>query len=149
MQEDSLAAPGRPRVARVRAVRPRGEPDTVVLVFSGRIGRADIPRLCERARGLLQAGDADRVVCDVSAVVDPDAAALDALARLQLTARRLGHVVRVRHACIELQELLTLTGLDVVVPQYVELPLETSRQAEEREQPGGVEKEGDPGDLPV
>jgi hypothetical protein len=36
-----------------------------------------------------------------------------------------------------------------VVPLCAELPLEASRQAEEREQPRGVEEETDPGDLPV
>jgi ABC-type transporter Mla MlaB component len=144
-----LAASEQSRTARVRALRPPAEPDTIVLVFSGPIGRADIPVLCERASGLLAAGDADEVVCDVRAVVDPDAVAVDALARLQLTARRLGLEVRVRHACSELQSLLSLTGLDDVVPLCPQLPLEPRGQAEEREQPRGVEEETDSGDLPV
>ena len=50
------------------------------------------------------------IVCDVSAF-PPDAAAIDTLARLQLTARRLGLELRLRHASNELQDLLAFAGL--------------------------------------
>src|SRR5687768_12524990 len=116
----------------VSASRPPAEPNTIILVIGGPIGRADISVLCERAGGLLlEATDAADVVCDVSAVVDPDAVAIDALARLQLTARRLGREVRLRNACKELRELLALTGLRDVVPLCAELPVEASRQAKQ------------------
>jgi hypothetical protein len=88
-------------------------------------------------------------VCDVGAVFDPNLVTVDALARLQLTARRLGHRVRLRHASRELQELLALVGLRDVVPLCAGLPLEPRGQPEEREQSRGVEEEADPGDLPV
>lgn len=143
-----LAAPEQSRAAGVRALRPPTEPSTIVLVISGPIARADIPVLCGRVRFLLEGCDADRVVCDVRAVVDPDAVAVDALARLQLTARRIGREVRLRHACGELQELLTLAGLSDVVPLCDELSLEARGQAEEGEQARGVEEEANPGDLP-
>lgn len=56
------------------------------------------------------------VRCDVGAVVHPDIIMVNALARLQLTARRYGCQVRLRHACGELRDLLALTGLTEVVP---------------------------------
>jgi ABC-type transporter Mla MlaB component len=117
-----------------------------VLVLSGPIARSDIPALCERAGILLERCDADLVICDVAALVDPDAAAVDALARLQLIARRLGRRVWFRHACGELQELLALMGLTEVLPCGPESGLEPGGKAEEREQVGRVEEEGDPGD---
>jgi hypothetical protein len=50
------------------------------------------------------------IACDVAGFA-PDAAAIDALARLQLTARRLGLELRLRHASNELQGLLAFAGL--------------------------------------
>ena len=66
------------------------------------------------------------IVCDVGALA-PDAAAVDALARLQLTARRLGYEIRLRDASVDLQDLLDFVGLRDV------LRVETGGQAEERE----------------
>ena len=63
------------------------------------------------------------IVCDVGAL-PPDATVIDALARLQLTARRLGLEVRLRHASNELQDLLAFAGLGDV------LRVETRRKAE-------------------
>jgi hypothetical protein len=74
------------------------------------------------------------IVCDVSAL-DPDAVTLDALARLQLAARRVGLEIRLRHATSELQELLAFVGLTEL------LHVEAGGQPEEREQRGGVEEE--------
>ncbi len=120
-------------------------PSTIVLALGGSLARTDLPALCARFRVLLEASEADVVLCDVGALVDVDAAAIDALARLQLTARRLGGRLRLRHASGELRELLALAGLADVCG----LRLEPQRQAEEREQPLGVEEEGELGDLPV
>lgn len=86
------------------------------------------------------------VACDVGMVVDPDAVTVDALARLQLTARQLGREICLFHACGELQGLLTLVGLRDVVPLCAELPLQLEGQTEQGEEAGGVEEEGDPGD---
>jgi hypothetical protein len=66
------------------------------------------------------------IVCDVGALA-PDAATVDALARLQLTARRVGHEILLRDASTELQELLDFVGLRDV------LRVEAGRQAEQRE----------------
>lgn len=129
------------------ALRASPERGAIVLVLGGRITRCDVPRLCERVRELLEGGDADLVVCDVGALIDPDVVAVDALCRLQLTARRLGGHVRLRHACDELRELLALSGLGDVVPPCAELGVEPREQAEERKQPGRVQEEGDPDNL--
>ncbi len=125
---------------------PPPEPSTTVVVVSGRITRTDIPALCERVRVVLEGSDAGQVVCDVGALVDPDVVTVDALARLQLTARRLGRRIRLRHACGELRGLLALLGLGDVLPLGAMSGLQPSGQPEQREQAGGVEEEADPAD---
>jgi len=128
----------------VSALRPPPH-NTVVFVFGERITRGDIPGLCERVRWLLERSDADLLVCDVE-LVRPNADAIDALARLQLTARRLGCRLRLRNASIGLRELLVLAGLAGIVRPCAGLSIESRRQAEEREHGSGVEEEGDPAD---
>jgi anti-anti-sigma factor len=123
----------------------------VVLVVRGSISRAEIPRLCERARVLLDGSDADLVVCDVGGLVDSDVTALDALARLALTVRRLGRRVRLDRARRELRDLVALAGLDEVLPVHdgheaAGLGAEPGGQAEQREEPGGVDEVVEPGD---
>jgi hypothetical protein len=49
---------------------------------------------------------------------------IDALARLELAARRQGRTIRLRNASTELRELIAFAGLDEV------LPVEPGRQAE-------------------
>jgi anti-anti-sigma regulatory factor len=127
---------------------PPLEPRTIVLLFEGSIARVDVPGLCESLRVLLEGTGADEVVCEMGALADPDAVTVDALARLQLTARRLGRQIGLRHACGELRELLALVGLDEVVPLCSESAIEPRREAEQREQPGGIEEEGDSADPP-
>jgi hypothetical protein len=72
-----------------------------------------------------------------------DIGTVDALARLQLSARRLGRRLRLREAPLELRELIELAGLSRV------LGVEPVGQAEEREVALDVEKRVQPGDLPV
>ncbi len=129
-------------------LRPPAGPRTVVLVVGERIQRASVPGLCERVRALLASGDAELITCDVSNLVAPDATAVDALARLQLTARRSGGSIRLRRARRRLRDLLALLGLAEVVPSSAELPLEQQGQVEQREQVG-VDEEVDPRDPPV
>jgi hypothetical protein len=53
---------------------------------------------------------------DVGWITAPDERALDALARLQLAARRLGVTLRLYNACPRLTDLITLAGLtDVLI----------------------------------
>lgn len=56
--------------------------------------------------------------------LDADAPTLDALARIQLAARRCGFEVRLRGSSPELRELIGFAGLDAVLPS--ELPDEPS-----------------------
>jgi hypothetical protein len=85
------------------------------LVLVGPIEPQDIEALCRRARVLLERSDAELVVCDVGALVEPDAVAVEALARVWLTVRRLGRGVRLRRSCHELEELLAFMGLAEVL----------------------------------
>jgi len=119
---------------------------TILLVISAPIAREDIPVLCACLRTLLNESAAGFVVCDLGALVDPDAVTVDALARLQLTACRYGRQFQLRHACGELRDLLALMGLGDIVRPEAALPLKPRGQAEERKQGRGVEEEGDPSD---
>ena len=65
---------------------------------------------------MLGTGSGASVICDVSAIHDPDAVTVEALARMQLAARRLGGAIVLRHPCADLARLLDLCGLAAVVP---------------------------------
>ena len=89
-------------------------PPEVAFVIRGPITRADLPGLCDRVCALL--GSAGSVVaCDVSGVV-ADAVTVDALARLQLAARRRGCIVHLRNTSPTLAGLVELMGLANVLP---------------------------------
>ena len=90
-------------------------PQTIALAICGAITRADLPELCERVCALLERSGAAVALCDVSRV-QPDAVTVDALARLQLAARRHGCQVRLRDASDELLDLLAFVGLRDVLP---------------------------------
>ena len=90
------------------------DPRTIAFTIWGPIGRDDLPGLCDRVCSLLQRSAADVAVCDVSSI-DPDAVTVDALARLQLGARRHGCIVRLRHPTAELRALVALMGLTDVL----------------------------------
>lgn len=76
---------------------------------------AELPALCDRLRSLPVAGPGMVVTCDLAGLSNPDCATVEGLARLQLTARRLGCTVRLRNASDELHDLLALVGLCDVV----------------------------------
>ena len=92
-------------------------PATLVFAIDGPITRADLPGLCDRVRGVLERSGAEVALCDVSTVVESDAVTVDALARLQLAARRLGCQVRLRNASDELLELVAFMGLTDVLAE--------------------------------
>ena len=94
---------------------PASGPHSVDFAICGPITHADLPGLCERVCALLSQSGAQVVLCDVTGV-DPDAVTVDALARLQLAARRHGCQVRLRHASDELLELVDFMGLTDVLP---------------------------------
>jgi ABC-type transporter Mla MlaB component len=119
-------------------------PSTVAFAVRGPISRADLPGLCERIRASLAESCATLALCDVHGV-EPDAVTVDALARLQLVARRCGCQVRLRHASDDLLDLIAFMGLRDVVPESG-LRVEPGGKAEEREDGLGVEEERDLGD---
>jgi ABC-type transporter Mla MlaB component len=93
-----------------------GPPLPVSISIRGPITRADLPGLRDRVCGLLTQNRADVAHCDVTGV-RADAVAVDALARLQLAARRRGCQVRLRNASDELLELVAFMGLTDVLPE--------------------------------
>ncbi|MFG2499775.1 STAS domain-containing protein [Streptomyces sp. NPDC048441] len=113
------------------------------LILTGTLDHETTRHLCEAARAALQAAEADGdvLVCDVAGLGPPVLAAIDALARLQLTARRAGGRIRLRNAAPDLRELLDLVGLPIEV--------EVGRQAEQREPPGCVQEAVEARDPPL
>lgn len=143
MPTDDPGAEGRVRPSPPGVERPR----LTYLPVDAPLEPADVAELCERLEALLATTDGE-VGCDVGSLADPDATTIDALARLQLTAIRLGRRVRVCHACDRLEELLGLVGLCEILLSDASGG-EAGRQPEEREQPLRVEEERDGGDPPV
>jgi len=90
-------------------------PPTIMFAIRGPIARTDLPGLCTRVCALLEKSRAGVALCDVSGV-QPDAVTIDALARLQLAARRHGCEVRLRHASDELLDVIAFMGLRDVLP---------------------------------
>ena len=72
--------------------------------------------LCAALHRRLTSGEVRLVVIDAGLLVG-EVPAVEALARLALTARRSGAAVRVRRAEPALRSLLVLVGLDEVLPE--------------------------------
>lgn len=150
---------------------------TVRYAVGPAVTRADIPCLCAALADLLRARPVPgQVVCDAS-TARPDVITVEALARLRLTAGRHGWRFSVHGAAPELVSLFGLMGLGGFIAaaqqaatqhaaaqqaaaQHAVAPpgaaarrsvvrAEAGRQAEEREQPLGVEEVVDPGDATV
>jgi hypothetical protein len=121
---------------------PSARPTTVAFAVAGPIARADIPALCRRVAMLLETSGADIALCDVTEL-PVNAAAVDAVARIQLAARRMGRRLVLREAADDLLDLLAFVGVAGA------LGIEPWRQAEEREERGGVEEERELGDPPA
>lgn len=81
------------------------------------------------------------IVCDLAGLRTADLATVGALARFALEARRLGLVLALSRVPPELVELIELAGLRDVLSA-----VEPSWEAEQREQPRGVEEERQLGD---
>jgi ABC-type transporter Mla MlaB component len=90
-------------------------PETIAFAVRGPIARSDLPGLCDRVCALFGRTHPAVALCDVS-TVEPDAVTVDALARLQLAARRYGCGVRLCNASAELRELVSFMGLTDVLP---------------------------------
>ena len=113
------------------------------VVLSGLLRPRELAALYERVGAQLERTPGTPVVCDVSALAEPDAGTVGALARLQLTALRLGCTILLGRPSPQLCELLDFCGLAAV------LRLEPGRQPEQREQPLGVQEGVEMGDTPV
>jgi ABC-type transporter Mla MlaB component len=92
---------------------PTSGPHSVAFAISGPITRADLPGLCDRVCGLLSESEAQIALCDVAGV-DCTAATVDALARLQLAARRQNCRVCLQNASEDLRALVAFMGLTEV-----------------------------------
>jgi ABC-type transporter Mla MlaB component len=113
--------------------------DTVTLTIHAPLRRTDLPGLIARTCTLFGRGGFDVLHCEVAGVA-ADAVAVDVLARLALLARREGCAVRLCGASAPLRALVAFVGLAEVLPALtleVDLGLEPSRQAKEREDPLG------------
>lgn len=116
--------------------------DPVAFAVPATLVRADVPQLCAQLTGLLAGRSGGVVICDVAAVSRADLVTVEALARLRLTAGRLGWTLTVRGAGPRLRELLAWLALADALPQV-------AGEAEVREQPVGVEERVDRGDPAV
>jgi ABC-type transporter Mla MlaB component len=90
-------------------------PRTIAFAIHGPIARGDLGGLCDRVCALFTASLPDVAFCEVD-TVEPDAVTVDALARLQVAARRQGCQVRLRGASERLLELVAFMGLSDVLP---------------------------------
>ena len=88
---------------------------TLAFAIRGPIARDDLPGLCDRVCDLLTRSGATVALCRCDKV-PADAVTVDALARLQLAAKRHSCQVRLRGASRELRELVTFMGLRDVLP---------------------------------
>ena len=89
-------------------------PRTITFAIWGPIAREDMPGLCDRVCALLERTAASVAVCDVAGV-GADAVTVDALARLQLAARRHRCLIRLRGASDQLRDLVAFMGLEDVL----------------------------------
>jgi ABC-type transporter Mla MlaB component len=84
--------------------------DSLTVRIRGPLSRADLPGLYRRICELLERSRARRIRCDVSEIA-VDAVSLDALARLQVAARRRGAEIELVGASAELLDLIEFAGL--------------------------------------
>jgi ABC-type transporter Mla MlaB component len=96
-----------------------GEP-RLLFAIRAPLVRADLPGLSARVCTLLGAARAPVAICDCAEVA-ADAVAVDALARLQVAARRNHCRVHLRNASPELRELVAFMGLEDILPDAAEL----------------------------
>ncbi len=124
-------------------------PESVLVTLDGPRAPDDVRKLCDGVSAMLERTAAHRLICDVGRITEPDVVIVDALARLQLIARRMGRDARLQHASTEIAELIVLVGLGDVIRCLDGSALEAVGQSEEREEPGRVEEEGDAADPPA
>jgi ABC-type transporter Mla MlaB component len=90
-------------------------PPALAFAITGPIRREDLAPLCERVHTLLATSEPGALLeCELHGV-EPDAVTVDALARLQLAARRHGCTVRLHGGSQELCGLVSFMGLEDVL----------------------------------
>jgi ABC-type transporter Mla MlaB component len=103
-------------VSCVEATNPHRDPATAARPAMVVVGRCDggavLAAWCEEIRSLLHDGTATVVECDVRTISGCATEVIDALARLQLTARRNGGQLRLHGADATLITLLQVAGLE-------------------------------------
>ncbi|WP_159001499.1 STAS domain-containing protein [Streptomyces sp. SBT349] len=107
-----------------------------LFVIRGPVVRGDVPGICDRLAAFVRGSGASEVTVDVGAVGGGDAVALEVVARMRLTAKRLGCRIRFVNMRSGLQGLLGWLGLG-----------EVGGQTEEREEPRRVQERVEPGDA--
>jgi ABC-type transporter Mla MlaB component len=89
-------------------------PSTIMFAIWGPIEREDLPGLSHRVCALLEGSSPSVALCDVTGVA-ADAVTVDALARLQLAARRHDCLIRLRGISDDLRALVAFMGLQDVL----------------------------------
>ena len=97
-------------------MEPTCSPVGPAFAIRGPIRRKDLPGLCDRVCVVLTAHAGSVLSCDVS-TVPADAVTIEALALLQLAARRKGCRIGLRAATPELLGLVGFLGLSDVLPE--------------------------------
>ncbi|MFI0817831.1 STAS domain-containing protein [Streptomyces sp. NPDC021098] len=127
---------------------PPALPPAVLVLDRPPETRAEVERLCEWLRELALHSAPGPVTVDVGAARRPGLAMVEALARLRLTARRLGREMKLANTGGELAAILARAGLEEVLTAPATLRIEPGWEAEQGEQPLGVQEGVEPGDPP-
>jgi anti-anti-sigma regulatory factor len=85
---------------------------TAVFPIAGSLTSEVIPALCQQLTSLMKCTSAKVIVCDLAELESFNLATIDALAQLQLTARRHGREIQLRHLPQRLKALIKLCGLE-------------------------------------
>ncbi|CAM5265416.1 STAS domain-containing protein OS=Streptomyces alboniger OX=132473 GN=CP975_21940 PE=4 SV=1 [Streptomyces alboniger] len=118
------------------------ETEAHLIRIAGPLRTEDVPRLCEQVAAARHGPGTD-VICDVTAMTTSDLSAVEAIARMQLAARRAGRRVRLRNPAPALLALLGLVGLTELLGLVVEM----EGHPEEGEPPLGVQEAVEAGDT--
>ena len=121
---------------------PDGPAPSAPVTLSGRIGPDDAPGLCACVCASAGRTEGRSLRYDVGGVEAPDVGTVEALARMALTARRLGRRVELVRPTADLRDLLELCGLTAATGSGVEVV----GKPEQREVALRVEEERDRGD---